>query len=311
MDLYEAFAQQSAPVSINPGSTSFFSAPSEVLDPRLIRNNKVIPAVREAVLSALYGHLSKTYSSPESWTNVWLAGSGVSHQWAAHRDPGDLDCLIGVDYPTFRQANDRFKGLSNQEIASTLNEGFRLELHPLTNNFLGSFELTFYVNVQSDITKIKPYAAYSLTADDWTVEPVNEHAKIPTAWENKAERDVTMAYDIIDRYQQSLNALSAAQNLAARVNAENTLKLAASQGSALFEDIHKGRSAAFSESGSGYSDYANFRWQYGKEKGVVQALRQLHDVATSSQKAHEASLYGAELPSASTLIRRAVSQYRG
>ena len=276
--------------------TSYFSKPQETLDPRLFRNGHVIPSVRDGVLSALYGHLNAEFTSPESWSTVWLAGSGVSYQWAAQRQPADLDCLIGIDYITFRRSNERYVGLSDQQIADMLNEGFRERLHPTTDDFLGEFELTFYVNVISDIRKIVPYAAYSLTADDWTVAPSSDVSPFPDKYFTKASRDVRMAEDIIDRYQESLNLLSMARNDAMRRNAETMRDLAIQQGKALFEDIHGGRKIAFSPSGGGYADYANFRWQYAKSKGLVQALR-----AMQPERPHM------EQPSAATLIRRAAT----
>jgi hypothetical protein len=41
--------------------------------------------------------------------DVWLAGSAVSYQWSAAREPGDLDVLIGVDYIQFRKAHPEYK----------------------------------------------------------------------------------------------------------------------------------------------------------------------------------------------------------
>jgi hypothetical protein len=92
-----------------------------------------------------------------------------------------------------------------------------------------------------------------------------------------------------------------------RVNAERALKLAVDQAAALFEDIHQGRKYAFSESGSGYLDYNNYRWQAGKEAGIVQALAKLKEIADMSARDFSAATYGIELPNVSTLIRRAAT----
>ena len=308
MDYYQALLAQASPVKAEPSETSYFSNPEPGLDPRLFRNKKLIPSVRDAVLSILFSHLNKNYQGSESWSNVWLAGSGVSFSWAAAREPADLDCLIGIDYVIFRSSNQNYTRFSDREIASMLNEGFRNELHPATNNFLGSFELTFYVNVISDIKKIKPYAAYSLTADDWTVEPVIETVNPDKVWMNKAQRDKSMALDILTRYEQALTQASGSKSDAARLNAEAMLRLAVDQGSALFDDIHGSRNYAFSPEGLGYADYANYRWQVGKSSGIVQALKALKDVSTKTRREFESQTYGAELPDANVLIRRAVTR---
>lgn len=307
MDYYEVLANKATPVESQPGETSYFSEPAAGLDPRLFRSERLIPGIRSAILSTLFTYLSRDFQDPESWSNVWLAGSGVSRQWAAHRAPADLDCLIGVDYVAFRQANPRYVGFSDQEIASTLNEGFSTELNKDTSNFMDTYELTFYVNVRSNIVDIKPYAAYSLTADDWTVTPVTQLPTRKKDWDQRVSGDTTLAVAIIGRYQAALNTITAAQNDSARRNAEVALKLAISQGAALFDEIHQGRKTAFSPTGEGYLDYANYRWQAGKESGSVPALKKLKEISKETQKEFDVMTYGMELPDANVLIRRAIT----
>jgi hypothetical protein len=308
MDFYSALVAQATPVSLEPAETSYFSAPGAGLDPRLFRDNKLVPSVRAAILRILFEHLKNHYYSPESFAHVWLAGSGVSYQWTAARSPADLDCLIGVNYLMFRQSNPEYKALSDQQIADMFNEDFSSALHPATGNFLNAYELTFYVNVKSDIKSIKPYAAYSLTNDDWTVAPDIRQQPVNKMWDVKVSKDTSMVTDILSRYATALNALSSATTDTARRNAEAALKLAIDQGTALFEDIHHGRRYAFSPSGQGYSDAANYRWQSGKAAGTVQALKKLKDISSKGRKAFEESTYGMELPNASVLVRRALSK---
>lgn len=307
MDFYEALASKAKPVDITPSETSYFSQPQAGLDPRVFRNGRLIGDVRNAIYGELINFLSSKFQSPGDWTHAWLAGSGVSHQWAAKRYPADLDCLVGVDFPAFRRANEKYKGLSDQDIASMINDMFRQELWPKTADFLNAFELTFYVNVQSDIQKIKPYAAYSLTNDDWVVRPTIEGVVDNPEWTAKSEKDVKLASEIVARYAMALSQVQAAQNPALRVNAERALRLAVTQAAALYDDIHSGRKFAFSESGEGYRDYYNFRWQAGKESGIIQALAQLKDLADMTAQEFSAATYGIELPSVSTLIRRAAT----
>jgi hypothetical protein len=305
MNFYEALVAQATPVSLEPSETSYFSTPGAGLDPRLFRSNKLIPAVRASILRVLFDHLKNHYYSPEAFTHVWLAGSGVSYQWTAARHPADLDCLIGINYLMFRQSNPEYKGLSDQEIASMFNENFRESLQPLTSNFLDTYELTFYVNPASDIRVIKPYAAYSVTNDDWTVAPEVKGQPVNKAWDKKVQSDTEMTTEIVNRYSRALAAVQVAPNDTARRNAIAALELAVSQGSSLFEDIHHGRTYAFSPSGQGYSDVHNYRWQAGKASGSVQALRSLSDIYKKSKKTFESTTYGMELPSSDTLVRRA------
>jgi hypothetical protein len=308
MNFYDVVASKASPIELEPGPASYFSEPSGILDPRLFKSNKIRSSVRDAILASLFGHLEQTYSDPQSWCNVWLAGSGVSYQWAAEREPADLDCLVGIDYIRFRQANERYAGLSDQEIAATFNEGFSEQLNKDTAHFLDTFELTFYVNVRSNIVEIRPYAAYNLTSDSWTVQPVITSPFRPADWESKSARDKILAEGILSRYQKALNGISAAQNDAARINAESALHLAVMQGAALFDDIHEGRKYAFSPAGQGYIDYANYRWQAGKASGIVPALKKLKEVSKQSKQEFAAQTYGVELPDTNTLIRRAITR---
>jgi len=295
---------------LEPTETSYFNKPSVGLDPRLFRDGNLQGSVRSAVLQLLFNNLNGKYIGAESWSHVWLAGSGVSYQWAANRDPGDLDCLIGIDYPRFRQSNTRFIGLSNSEIASMLNENFREDLHPITDRFLGTFELTFYVNVRSDIKEIKPYAAYSVTDDDWTVAPNMDAVQSNPAWLNAVENDRLAAISILSKYVTAKNKYEQASNDAIKANARSEMRMAMSQGSTLYESVHSARSEAFSPAGEGYSDFSNYRWQAGKQSGVIQSLRSLKKEMDAEDEALNKSKYGVDLPDANTLIRRAATRHQ-
>jgi hypothetical protein len=306
MDIYSSLVAQAKPVSIEPSETSYFSAPGAGLDPRLFRSGKLIPHVRSSILRILFEHLLNHYYSPESYTNVWLAGSAVSYQWTAARTPADLDCLIGINYLAFRQTNPEYKSLSDQQIADMFNADFRKVLHPITKNFLDAYELTFFVNVKTDIRSIKPYAAYSLTNDDWTVQPEVKSPPQNRAWDDRVAKDTSMTTEILSRYSAALTSVGSATTDTARRNAEAALKLAIEQGAALFEELHHGRTYAFSPSGQGYMDVHNYRWQSGKAAGTIQALRKLKDIADKGRKEFESQTYGMELPDVNTLIRRAL-----
>ena len=114
-----------------------------------------------------------------------------------------------------------------------------------------------------------------------------------------------MAIEIFKRYTQALNKVQAAQSAPHRVNAQSEILLAAAQGAALYDSIHHGRRAAFSESGEGYLDYANYRWQANKDSGIVAGLKKLKDLSADAKRIHNEETYGVELPDTDTLIRRA------
>jgi hypothetical protein len=191
-----------------------------------------------------------------------------------------------------------------------LNEDFRTGLMPDTKNWEG-FEVTFYVNPgATDIRIIKPYAAYDLTHNEWTVHPDPQaQGKAIPAWEEAAHRDHTKAVEIAARYSQASASLEAAQNPAARRNAEHMLLTSLEQATALWDDIHSSRKRAFSESGEGYGDFYNYRWQAGKRLGTVAALKRLKEYYDSFKDDVASETYGVTLPDTQTLIRRA-AMYR-
>jgi len=293
-------------MSFSGAPTSYFSAPSDSLDPHLFDGRNIKSWVRQGILTLLYDFLEKYYRHPELWTHAWLAGSGVSYQWSAARQPGDLDCLVGVNYVQFRKANPEFAGLSDTEISMDINEYFRAALQPQTADWNG-YELTFYVNPgATDIRSIKPYAAYDLKYNEWTVAPdPTAHAPYHPDWEATVSSDSRTAHQAYIRYTQAANDLQLSNNAASRRNAETRLYGALQQGSALFDEIHENRSHAFSPSGEGYADFHNYRWQAGKREGTIQLLRSMREYASSIENDRASATYGVELPTADTLVRRA------
>jgi hypothetical protein len=301
------FGSNAQPVHIQGSATSYFSAPEQELDPTLFDGEKIKGWVRNGILQLLFGFLNETYRNPDLWAHVWIAGSGVSYQWSAARQPGDLDVLIGVNYIQFRRVQPEYAGLSDVEISKMLNEDFREHLQPDTENWNG-YEVTFYVNPgATDIKTINPYAAYDLTHDDWTVRPSKEGAPHNAVWDMMAQRDLSMTTDIVSRYTQAITEMQAAQNDAARRNAEFRMHSALMQASALYDDIHHARRYAFSPTGKGYADFYNYRWQAGKKYGSVPALRKMSEYWSAYKTQQADDTYGVELPDTQTLIRRAAT----
>lgn len=286
--------------------TSYFSRPAATLDPTLFEGRVLRPWVRNGINSILKDFLGLRYRHSELWSHPWIAGSAVSYQWEAARQPGDLDCLVGVDFVQFRKANPEFAGLTDREVADQLNEEFHDELQGQTSNWNG-FELTFYVNPgASDIRAIKPYAAYDLKYDEWTVHP-DPTSTAPTnpEWERVAESDLSTASQVTTRFNAALQDIQGTTSEPLRKNAEIRLTAAAAQGNALYNEIHQNRSMAFSPEGQGYGDFHNYRWQAGKRKGTILQLKKVREYMKQSLTTpHD---YGVELPDASTLVRRAAT----
>jgi len=285
--------------------TSYFSTPAEGLDPELFQGRSLRSWVRQGVLSILQDFLSSTYRHSELWTHPWLAGSGVSYQWSAERTPKDLDCLIGIDFAQFRKANPEYRGLLDKEIADQLNESLRSGLWPQTSNWNG-FELTFYAITSVDIRQIKPYAAYDLKYDEWTVTPdPRQTSPERPEWASVVGSDFAIAHQLHTRFTAALLEVQQAHAGPNRRNAEARLYAAGQQGQALYDEIHGNRSEAFSPTGEGYADFHNYRWQAAKRSGTVDLLHEVKSHMESFKTSSEKTLYGVELPDTSTLIRRA------
>jgi hypothetical protein len=303
-----------APEELTSGSTSYFADPDDGLDPSLFDGTHLKPTVRMFVLHTVHDFLREHFVSSETWCRVWIAGSGVSYQWSAAREPGDLDVLLGINYVEFRQGNPSYSGYSDTEIAKMINEVCHDELYPEVANVAlgrGTYEVTVYVNAGvtaavNGINFINPYAAYDCTEDEWAKVPQkNPHVHIHPSWQMAVEADRARGERIVNTYGDVLRQIRGAQNPAHRTNAENNLNVVLGAASGLFDEIHAGRKAAFGPSGHGYSDFANYRWQSGKANGVVHSMRRLKDYADSARDREDFETYGMELPDTETLIRRA------
>lgn len=290
---------------LSPRSTSYFSEPERSLDPSLFNGRSMHPQIRQELHDHLFSHLSERYNGPEQWTNAWVAGSAASYQWAADRSPGDLDILVGIDYPKFRALNEKYVRLSDAEISAHVTEGFRQHLTPKTTDFHG-FETTWFSNPGStDIRAIKPYAAYDFLKDEWSVDP--DPAPIRPTYHAKAESDRQHTVTVLERYHEAFRALNnASLSVPVREKYQRQMRDAMEQASALFTEIHDGRKDAFAPWGQGYADPANFRWQANKANGVVPALKLLHDAFVEQGLEDEIRRYGVRLPDHNDLVLRAM-----
>lgn len=281
------------------GGSGYFAARSTSLDPALfVHDDQLRPEVRELILGTLYRFWRTLYAAPEAWSTAWIAGSGITTAWNADREggdaPGDLDVLIGVDYPSFYRWNPDYQGNSEQALAHHFNQQLHDGLWGSTDHTRingSTYELTFYVNPGgTDIRDINPYAAYNVSADLWTVHPVAVPEGFSEMYFRDDERhavavDAHRAGGIAATYNQQLRQLAQlhpddprARNVAAALH--QTVR----EGAGLFDVIHNGRHAAFAPGGKGYFDFANYRWQGGKASGAVNAMRKLKQLDEAAHR---------------------------
>ncbi|MEV4454428.1 hypothetical protein [Microbispora sp. NPDC049633] len=302
-------AQASPEIRVEPGHSGYFNAPDSRLDPNLFHGDVLRPEVREGIINRFYEYMQNRYRGAYNWSRLWLAGSGISYQWAGDRGNGDLDVMVGVDPVTFRRSNPTMAGLSNAELADWINAELKRSLWPTTaeTRFGGkTYELTFYWNVDTDaspggVKAIHPYAAYDVTGNTWTIRPpqlpADPHSLYPAEWWKQINAEAQRANTIIGRYNDARHR-AASTTGPGHVNAMTELRIAASQAAALFDDIHKGRQAAFGPDGAGYGDWANFRWQAHKSLGTGPALAEITSVARSGRQEADVATYGSQVEDA-------------
>lgn len=308
-------------MTLPPGHSGFFSAPSDHLDPHLFTGDHLRDEVRQYILATLENGLSRyvDLSGASEWLHVWLAGSGITYQWDADRGNGDLDVLFGVDETRFAAWNPEYKDIPEDSVAAVVNERLKSDLWPHTANvdFGGQhYEVTFYWNpgTGSDIRGIHPYAAYDVKRDVWVVRPPelppDPRTLYPQSWFTQAGHDQSMATALHDEYTRLQGMLSSnRQGTPAWHNAGAALHFTHAKAKVLFDDIHTGRREAFGEQGHGYGDWHNFRWQQGKASGAVQALHEIVSLAHDQDAVEDTALYGGPVDAADMLVTRAMMRY--
>lgn len=307
---------QGAQPDIHSGASGYFSAPQRTLDPHIFDGQHLKEPVRNHIAGVLYTYLRTRFSVPHAWSGLWLAGSGITYQWAGDRGNGDLDVMLGVDFPAFRRDNPEYQGFSNEEIADYITRDLKDHLWPRTarTHFNGqTYEVTYYLSPEAradSILGIHPYAAYNLITNRWDVRPPelpeNPRSLYPAEWKAAVDEEAKQAHAIVSRYTALRSETASAQVNSARwKNAISSQHLVVTEAKALFDSIHLGRHNAFSATGKGYGDYYNYRWQSHKENGVVQALYDLAQMDADARNATETYLYGRPLDDAHTALTTA------
>lgn len=305
----------SAPPETSSGASGYFSTPQSSLDPHLFNQELIKPEVRIWILNTLYDYWGlMCYRKATSWSTVWLAGSGATYQWAADRGNGDLDILIGINWPEFFETNSYYQGLSSVEVAAIIDNQLKYDLWPRTSATVingQTYAVTFFVNAEgTDIHMINAYAAYNLSKNKWDIRPPelpSDPATLyPVEYYSAADEDKKQSTKLHDRFEYLKKDLSVSQQGSPGWNNSIAqLNLVTSQAKSLFDEIHLGRRAAFGPGGSGYGDYYNFRWQRGKQTGTVATLKNIADARHLAEEEDATDLYGNPIASAEDALIRA------
>lgn len=311
-ELAKALSRADIP-DFSAGASGYFSKPQKTLDPALFEDdNWLRPGVGFSILTRLFHFWrARGFKNIGDWATVWLAGSGISYQWAGDRGNGDLDVIVGIDWPAFYQCNPQWAHTGIDQTTDHIDTELRQYLWPRTaNTEIGgkTFELTYYVNQDaSDIRNIHPYTAYNLSTDSWTVRPSRdtayEHPGEPQ-WAAYAESDLAAAQAIVFEVKHFTKLLSTAKG-PFWVNVIQDIAQGMDDAIRLLENIHFRRRDAFRPGGRGYWDFNNWRWQMAKMNGIVAVLVALEQVKQKATDAAQESLYGAPLAGPDELIMRA------
>jgi GNAT superfamily N-acetyltransferase len=222
--------------------------PTYGLDHRLFDGEHLKSGVREVLMTRLAGVLSPVLGP--DWhvlAHVWLAGSQAS-KWTGPdlEGNGDLDVLIGLAHTHARVAAPSLASLTDAGIEKHLNTILQARFneshwHPPFDPSGKEYDLTGYVNHVSNIRQIKPYAAYDLTDDDWTVKPQD----MPD-WSAAS-------------FPQGPAVFAEARALAAQVRAILRLPepFRSQEAARIWDSLHAARGADFSEHGLGWQGTGN------------------------------------------------------
>jgi hypothetical protein len=298
---YDQLGERLFPIEPDEGGSNYFRPEKEGLDPRLFEGDRLRPEVRSHLLGALLDFWGPRYVDPSQWAHVWIAGSALTRQWS-DEGLGDLDVLVGVDLPTFYLHNPGFRGHPEAVIAREMNTELREELWPRMSDYNG-FEVTYYVNPRTgtDIKRINPYAAYSLTHDRFDVQPSGlperwDYDSVPAEWRRAIEDEVALARRLIERYNETVRSVAGAPPGPRRVTLLNDLSRVSAQVESLYGSIHGDRrnafQGAFGTGGQGFTDYFNFRWQMHKKFGTGPTLWRIREAYRKAEKKAQEERYG-------------------
>ena len=236
-----------------------FSPQKPMLDPAIFDGQEQVrPEVREWVLGTLNGFWQPLYGSWWLWANVYLAGSSASYWWEGDND---FDVLVGVSSPKLSRAHPEMAALAQDQPAlcayfnGQFKEGLDVEGAVVPGHSV-PYDLTFYANPWSyDIRNIRPYAAYNLSEDRWSVHP----AKLPAAF---SAQSFPASF-----WQEVAKMADRVKDILALPEPERT-----EQATALLESLHHGRQLAYSPAGTGVFDQRQIMWLDLERQGLLQQL---------------------------------------
>lgn len=260
---------------------AYFNAPDPEQNPALFEHDGTFRQdVREYLLSLLDEFWGPRYRKHRSWSTVWIAGSAITSQW--RREKGDLDILIGVDFLDFALLHPEYRFFSEEDMAKIFNRELKAELWPETTDLFGH-ETTWYVNPHAaDIREINPYAAYNLSADEWTVEPPElpvdwSYDAGPLQWRIAVEHEAESIRDLYARWEQA--AVSTLASMGPRLtNVQQEKARLEAEAERWWDQVHGARHNAFGQGlfeGAGFFDWHNWRWQAHKSFGTVALLQEM------------------------------------
>jgi hypothetical protein len=276
-------------MTLLPGASGYFSRPQLILDPQLFEGTVLHPHVRQKLLGLFYDHASHMFKHPDKWSMLWVVGSGISFQWSGDRGNGDLDVLLGIDYNHFIKDNPEYGYYDRATIAGAITGNLRKHLWKETSSITFGpnehpYEVTYYLNpgvedYDESIKNINPYAAYNLTENHWTVHPMKpeEYGKpVPNDYIQQVQSNKELASRLAERYNYLTNQLSSMHPYSPQWhNLDSSKRLLIQHIKTMYDSIHLGRKAAFSQQGEGYSDFYNYQWQAAKRDGIVRTFNEI------------------------------------
>lgn len=243
--------------------------PTYGLDHRLWHGDKLKPSVVADILGR-FARFCRVhgYRDWKNWAKIVFFGSEAS-EWTSPvlEGNGDFDLSVGLHYARFRKANPTFRSVADQQIADLFTRQMHAELNDAQHHFPGvdgSFEQTWFANLRGwNISEIRPYAAYDVTAGSWIVTPPS----LPTWSADRFPEGRGLAEEIRGISEMAEGILAMPEPYRTQ------------NGAALWEFIHTNRSSAFGPQGEGWYDPRNLVEKALDQQGLMQPLWEIHQRA--------------------------------
>ena len=169
------------------------------LDPRLWRDNELLPEVRDRLMEIVQDFIDNL-SKDVQISDVRLTGSLANYTWSTY---SDLDLHVVVDYAEVDE---------NEALVKSFFDSQRMLWNDEQDIKVGGYEVEIYVeNVEE---KHLSGGVYSILNNEWVTEPLPYEGEIDFATARKKSDDITTQVNLIGHIVRGGNSTAALKSIA-------------------------------------------------------------------------------------------------